>query len=756
VAEHLASNEGDNLSRIVNFYRTQVELLWKWRLGRWALIKRAIVSLIAALIALYITAWLFPAHLQITQLGGGLLAVVFIAALNLLIRPAILALVASRSVVALVILTLVFQAVVIWLLGPFVPGINFAGGFIAALIVSFAFGFISTGISLVFGLNEDDSYYGALERTLASRNPDVVHSDEPGLVIIQLDGLSHDVLSHSLRAGRVPEMARWMRTGTHKLHHWNALLPSTTPASQAGILHGNNDGIPNFRWWEKKNGQLLVANHPEDATVIEKRISNGEGLLSPGGASISNIFTGDGDRAFLVMSTIKVKERGLGKSDAFAWFFVSPYNYMTMLAKFLAEVIKENVQNRRQMRAGIEPSMGKHRGFPYPWVRGATNVALRAMGTSLVVQEMLRGTPVIYMDYTDYDEIAHHSGPERPESLDALDGVDRELKTLLKASQDAARPYKFVVLADHGQSLGATFLQRYKVTLQDVVRSLMGGEASVAAATAQIEDWGQLNQFMGEVSKTKGITGTLARVATRNSSKDGTAGLGPQDAEVTARGETVTTTGTADKTAAAEPADLIVVAGGNLALIYFNVSKERMTLEDIAEQYPDLVDALANHPGIGVLMVRSADQGLLCVGRKGINFLDEGRVEGEDPLEIYGDLAAASFKRLDSIANVGDIAVVSHYDPETMEISAFEELIGAHGGLGGPQTRPFLLYPAEWELDLAPLIGAPMVYQQLRRWMEGELGMKFGPQGGKAPAQAAASTSAGGIATETAVTTNEG
>ena len=205
--------------------------------------------------------------------------------------------------------------------------------------------------------------------------------------------------------------------------------------------------------------RLLVANHPLDATEIERRISNGEGLLSPGGASISNLFTGDASRSFLVMSTIKVKDKGLGQSEAFGWFFVSPYNYITMIARYLVEVVKENVQSRRQTRAGIEPRM--HRGFPYPWVRAATNVALRSMGTSLVIQEMVRGTPVIYMDYTDYDEIAHHSGPERPESLDALDGVDRELRTLAKAAGDAARPYRFVILADHGQSLGATFLQRY-------------------------------------------------------------------------------------------------------------------------------------------------------------------------------------------------------------------------------------------------------------------------------------------------------
>ncbi len=723
------------LARLQRLYRTQIDLLWHWRLGRRALLKRAIIALIAGVIAFHITAWLLP-QLDINELGGALVAVLFISALNLLIRPVLLSLVASRSVVALVVLTLVFQAVVFLLLDPLVPAVTVSGGILGALIVSFVFGFIAGAIGLAFGLDEDDSYYGALVRTLASRRPDVIRSDSPGLVVIQLDGLSHDVLSHSLRAGRVPVMASWIRSGTHKLGHWDALLPSTTPASQAGILHGNNDGIPNFRWWEKETGRLLVANHPEDATEIERRISNGQGLLSPGGASISNIFTGDGDRAFLVMSTIKVKERGLGDSDAFSWFFVSPYNYITMIGKYIVEVVKENIQSRRQARAGIVPRM--HRGFPYPWVRGATNVAMRALGTSLVIQEMLRGTPVIYMDYTDYDEIAHHSGPERAESLDALDGVDRELKTLLKASQDAARPYRFVVLADHGQSLGETFLQRYGVTLQDVVRSLMGGPASVAAATAQIEDWGQLNTFMGEVSQTKGLTGSLARRVTRSSTNDGQVGLGPAATQFTAAGATpkpvegqdgADATGADSSGGASAQADLTVVAGGNLALIYFNAVKERMTLDQIDARYPGMVQALSNHPGIGILMVRTTDHGAVAVGRKGIHYLDEDRVEGEDPLTLYGELAAAALRRLDVIEHVGDIAVVSLYDPDTGEIAAFEELIGAHGGLGGAQTRPFLLHPSDWELDLAPLIGAPMVYQQLRSWMERELGMTFGAQG---------------------------
>ena len=260
-----------------------------------------------------------------------------------------------------------------------------------------------------------------------------------------------------------------------------------------------------------------MANHPEDATDIESRISNGEGLLSPGGASISNIFTGDGERAFLVMSTIKVKERGLGQSDAFAWFFVSPYNYLNDDR----QVPRRGGQGEHPVAA---PGPGRHRA-PHctaaSRTRGsaaATNVALRALGTSLVIQEMLRGTPVIYMDYTDYDEIAHHSGPERPESLDALDGVDRELQDA-RARQPRTRPDRTGSSSSPttARASGATFLQRYGVTLQDVVRSLMGGKASVAAATAQVEDWGQLNTFLGEVVETKGVTGSLARAVTRSS-----------------------------------------------------------------------------------------------------------------------------------------------------------------------------------------------------------------------------------------------
>jgi hypothetical protein len=276
-------------------------------------------------------------------------------------------------------------------------------------------------------------------------------------------------------------------------------------------------------------------------------------------------------------------------------------------------------------------------------------------------------------------------------------------------------------VSDHGQSLGSTFLQRYGETLQDVVRELMGGEQSVEAATSRVEDWGPINTFASELSQSKGVTAAIARKAFKGRTEDGVVTLGP-DAERTKGGEEAKG---GKKAKDAEPPDLVVVASGNLGLVYFNVRPERLTIEDIAGLYPGLVDALANHPGVGVLLVRSAEHGAVAIGQDGVNYLDEQRVVGADPVAPYPGRARESLIREDRMEFCPDIVVISLYDPETDEVAAFEELIGSHGGLGGPQTAPLILYPARWTLDEDVPLGAPAVYRNIRRWLL-DLGIDLG------------------------------
>jgi uncharacterized membrane protein YvlD (DUF360 family) len=458
-------------------YSTQLRVLWEWRGGRRALLKRLIVTLVVSAIAFYVTAWLMPS-ITIDRFLDGVFVVVLMALLNAVIRPAVLALVAPRSLILTGIAVLLLQVLVFLVAANLVPGVH-VGGLLSGLIGSFIYAIINTALTAILGIDSGDSVYGLLIQNLLLKGA-AAKTDQPGLVIVQIDGLAYPILAGRIRAGSVNTMAGWVRDGTHKLSRWEAILPSMTSASQAGILHGNNDGIPAFRWYERDREHLMVSSNPVDAGEIVRRVSNGEGLLSNNGASICNLMTGDATRCYLTTAAIKDESQGIGESKAFMGFFLSPTGYLRSFSLFLGEFVKELFQARRTRRSGIRPQM--HRGAKYAGMRAASNVLLRDVNTSLIIEEMYRGTNVIYADFTDYDELAHHCGPERVESFEALDGVDRAIGTLEKAAKDAPRPYRFIVLSDHGQSLGETFKQRYGQGLGDVVCGLMSGRSSIRSS----------------------------------------------------------------------------------------------------------------------------------------------------------------------------------------------------------------------------------------------------------------------------------
>ena len=133
-----------------------------------------------------------------------------------------------------------------------------------------------------------------------------------------------------------------------------------------------------------------------------------------------------------------------------------------------------------------------------------------------------------------------------------------------------------------------------------------------------------------------------------------------------------------------------------------------------------------------MLLVRSGTRGGMVFGPRGVRYLDDGRVEGEDPTAAFGPHTLQSLKREDAMQHAPDLLLISQYDPELGEVAAFEELIGSHGGLGGPQTEPFILHPVDWTLDEPVPLGAPAVYRNLRRWL-GSIGIDLGRGDGRAP-----------------------
>jgi Type I phosphodiesterase / nucleotide pyrophosphatase len=288
---------------------------------------------------------------------------------------------------------------------------------------------------------------------------------------------------------------------------------------------------------------------------------------------------------------------------------------------------------------------------------------------------MMKGRPAIYATFSSYDEVAHHSGLERADTLEALRKLDQQFGRIEQARAYAARPYEIVVLSDHGQTQGATFKQRNGYGLDELVeRSLSGG-------------------------KVTGIAGGDEQSAV----------VGNAAAEATGKRQKRPKNDVSDR-------EVVVLGSGNLALIYLMEERRRLTLEEIEDRHPALLTALRNHPHVGWLLVRSERAGPVALGGDGTHYLAEGRVDGEDPLARFSPNAPAHLLRTDGFENVADIMVGSFYDPALDEGCAFEELISFHGGIGGPQTRPFLLYPARLPLPGEPIVGAAAVHDVLLDW----------------------------------------
>lgn len=710
-----------SLRRLIAFYGLQFRLLRTWRPGRWAFVRRTVLSTVIAYVA-FAVAVVLVGGITASNPASILAAVVLIGVVNVLLRPVVLALAVPLGILVIGVLGVVLQFVLFFLVGELVPGLHVVDP-TAAVEGAVIFAFVIVALSWLTALGDDESYFNHVIQLLIREHAGALPEAGTGVVFVQIDGLSHPVLFNQIRAGRVPTMSRWLRSGSHRLISWECQLPSQTSASQAGILLGTNEGIPAFRWYEKASGRLMVSNRPADAAEIEARLSTGRGLLAVGGSSIGNLISGDAAEAIVTTSRLSDPGAALGPTRSWVYFLSSPYAFARALFLTVGEAVKELWQARRQQAQGIEPRIG--RGGWYPVLRALSNVLLRQVTVAFLVERILRGVPLIYVDFSDYDEIAHHAGPERGEALDSLDGVDGAIGILERIAAVAPRPYRFVVLSDHGQSQGATFRQRYGETIEQLIRDLIGGRPSTKTATAAVESWGPINTLLSELIRSAGLGARLARRMFRSRSREGFVELGPgREQEGTAgmapRGEQAARRERAPST---RP-KLVVCASGNLALVYLNSRPERLTLEEIESSHPGIVEALAHHEGIGFVLVHSHGDGALAIGGAGRHYLDQqqggiDRIEGTDPLAPFGRHAADDLRRLDAMPNVGDLVLNSRLDPDTQEVAAFEELVGSHGGLGGWQTRAFLLYPSDWPVPAdGRLVGAPAVHRQIVTWLE--------------------------------------
>jgi uncharacterized membrane protein YvlD (DUF360 family) len=633
---------------------------------------RLVVAWLGSALGLLLAAAVVPGA-ELKGFGGAVVIAGIVGVLNAVMPPLIAALRLPFTVAIGFLAVLVLDAVMLRLAADIAPDLLRVDDFWAALAVALIASAISTSLGIVAGIDDDDAYTFQLARRIGRRTAKPEVSDVPGFLFLEIDGLALPVLQRAIRDGNTPNMARWLAAGSHRLTEWETDLSSQTGASQAGILLGDNDNIPAFRWVDKATGRLVSCSNPGDCAEIERSRSSGVGLLADGGTSRGNLLSGEAGAALLTASRVADEKRA---NPGYRAFLANGSNVTRTLVLVIWEVVLELIAAARQRRRDVQPR--GHRGGVYPLLRAGMCVWVRDIVVFSVLQDMFRGVPAVYATFASYDEVAHHSGLERADTLEALRKLDQRFGMIERARRYAPRPYELVVLSDHGQTQGATFLQRNGYGLADLVeRSLSSRDVQSVAA--------------GDENAT---------------------GVSRAVNEATGRSDTAPDPERADPQAQ----DAIVLGSGNLGLIYLMERPHRLTLEEIDELHPELIPALTSHPHIGFVLVRSETDGALAIGSRGRRRLSDGEVTGEDPLIGFPPNAARHLVRTDGFANVGDIMVNSFYDPVTEEGCAFEELISFHGGLGGPQTRPFVLHPVHLSLPAEPLVGAEAIHRLLRGW----------------------------------------
>ena len=632
-------------------------------------LKRSILIFIGNVLGIYVISF-FGLGVTVGEFDDIALLVIFISIVNAVLWPLLTKIFMPFLVLTFGVGSLILNGL---LLGLFAPLFDIEIKGMAIILAPLAMAIVTTIMSSVLTIEEDSSYYRSVYRDAKRKRKGEV-KNYPGLIIVEIDGLSYDVLKEAIDKGLMPKIKSMIDDGTHTLRKWETDLSSQTGASQAGILHGNNTDITAFRWIEKQNNnQMMQCSGVSKVKTLEERISDGNGLLVDNGASRSNLFSGDTDNVIFTFSKIL----NLRKLYNRAWFsvFSNPSNFARIVLLFIAEMILEIISQIKHRVLNIRPRI--KRGIAYIIVRAVTNVFLREINTSTLVGDMLVGDiDVAYSTYLGYDEIAHHSGVRDEDSWFALKGMDKQIRRLVTATKYTPRDYQFVIQSDHGQTNGATFKQRYGESFEDFVKSLLPKDMKMFAKMSSNED----HYAESFIPLTKNNDDLI------------------DEKEMKDMGDS----------------EVIVLASGNLAMIYLTQWNYRLTYEEINEFLPNLIPGIINNKYIGFIVVNSSEHGNLAIGKNGTYYLDTDRIEGENPLEGFGKNIAGHIKRNVSFKYTPDILVNSFYDAEKDEVCAFEELVGSHGGAGGSQSEPFILYPSDWDIGMDEIIGAENIYKILK------------------------------------------
>ena len=423
-------------------------------------------------VAVALTLWLLAAILDGFDIddvvAGAARRVRRSASSTRVVWPALAVIVVPISVLTLGLGAIVLDAILVGLVLDLLPGVDprRAGG--PPLVIVLGLAVVTTLVSAVLAARRRRLVRSSMARRARRRAGRGRRRTCPAWCSCRSTGWPRSVLERALRSGDVPTLHRWLRDGSHRLIGWETGWSSQTGVSQCGILHGSVVDMPAFRWVDKATGTVVVSNRPASAAAIERHHSDGQGLLAHHGSSYGNLFSGDAERAVMTMSVIARRKEGRLGAGYFGYF--------SRPQRGDADADRPRRRGRSGAGRGVEAgaprrrAAGRARAGRTRCCAPSRRSSAATSACSACSTTCARGGPRSTSTCSATTRSSHHSGPERADALAVLRDIDRQIGRIERAVRFAPRPYRLVVLSDHGQTQGAPFAERCGETLAEARR----------------------------------------------------------------------------------------------------------------------------------------------------------------------------------------------------------------------------------------------------------------------------------------------
>jgi endonuclease/exonuclease/phosphatase family metal-dependent hydrolase len=305
-------------------------------------------------------------------------------------------------------------------------------------------------------------------------------ADEPGLLLLQIDGLSQAQLQRGIEDGRMPFLRQLIKREGYRIHPMYSGQPATTPAVLGELFYGVRQAVPAYSFRDHRTGRVVEMVEPSIASVIQAELeAQGEGLLQ-GGSAYSDIYSGGAAESHFCPSNMT----WTALEDVSAWrkgaiYVLNIAGVVRMFGRMVVD-LGHAVWEVFTSRIGRRELVDELKFVPRRLIGG---VAIRDLVTIATEIDVTRGLPAIHANFVGYDELAHRRGPQTAYAHRGLPEIDRALKRIWNAAvASGRRDYHIWFMADHGQETTTPYSHLHGRSIGEAVTELYREVTGLASA----------------------------------------------------------------------------------------------------------------------------------------------------------------------------------------------------------------------------------------------------------------------------------